>query len=68
RSALSEPLKSYINTHLKTVRYYDKTVFVFEILGQDTPSHFASKWVERQGTQVKDISPEGMLALFERFR
>lgn len=51
RSGLSEPLKSYINTHLKCVRYFDKTVFVFEILGQDTPSHIAGKWVERQGAQ-----------------
>lgn len=68
RSALSEPLKSYINTHLKCVRYFDKTVFVFEVLGQDTPSHIAGKWVERQGAQVRDIAPEGMVALFERFR
>ncbi len=68
RSGLSEPLKSYINTHLKCVRYFDKTVFVFEILGQDTPSHIAGKWVERQGAQVRDIAPEGMVALFERFR
>ncbi|HIF4693981.1 TPA: hypothetical protein ACX13Y_003881 [Citrobacter koseri] len=68
RSALSEPLKSYINTHLKCVRYYDKTVFVFEIVGQDAPSHLAGKWVERQGAQVKDISPDRMGALFERFR
>lgn len=68
RSALSEPLKSYINTHLKCVRYFDKTVFVFEIAGQETPSHLGGKWVERQGAQVKDISPEGMGALFERFR
>ncbi len=68
RSALSEPLKSYITNHLKCVRYYDKTVFVFEIVGQDSPSHLGGKWVERQGAQVKDIPPDRIGALFERFR
>lgn len=68
RSALSEPLKSYISTHLKCVQYYDKTVFVFEIVGQDGPSHWGGRWVERQGAQVKDIPPDRMAALFERFR
>lgn len=68
RSALSEPLKSYITNHLKCVQYYDKNVFVFEIVGQNSPSHFGGKWVERQGAQVKDIAPEYMGALFDRFR
>lgn len=68
RSALSEPLRSYVNTHLKCVQYFDKTVFVFEVIGQDAPSHWGGKWPERQGTQVKDVPPERMGALFERFK
>ena len=68
RSALSEPLRSYVNSHLKCVQYYDKTVFVFEILGQDSPSHLGGKWPERQGAQVKDVPPDRMSALFERFK
>ncbi|WP_321784765.1 hypothetical protein [Paraburkholderia sp. J94] len=68
RSALSEPLKSYVNSHLKCVQYYDKTVFVFEVLGQDGPSHLGGKWPERHGAQNKDVLPEHMGALFERFR
>ena len=68
RSALSEPLKSYINSHLKCVQYYDKTVFVFEIIGQENPSHWNGKWPERQGTQVKDVAPDRMGSLFERFK
>lgn len=67
-SGLSEPLKSYVCNHLKCVQYYDKTVFVFEIVGQDSPSHCGGKWVERQGAQVKDIPPDRLGALFDRFR
>ena len=68
RSALSDPLKSYVNSHLKCVHYYDKTIFVFEILGQSQPSHWNGKWPERQGTQVKEVPPDRMAALFERFK
>ncbi|HGM5860959.1 DUF262 domain-containing protein [Serratia marcescens] len=68
RSKLSEPLKSYVSTHLKCVQYYDKAIFVFEIVGQDTPSHWGGKWVERQGAQVKEIPADRLGALFERFR
>lgn len=68
RSGISEPLRSYIYNHLKCVRYYDKTVFVFEIEGQESPSHWNGKWVERQGAQVKDIPADKLGALFERFR
>ena len=68
RSTLSEPLKSYVNSHLKCVQYYDKTVFVFEIIGQESPSHWNGKWPERQGAQVKDVPADRMGALFERFK
>lgn len=68
RSVLSEPLKSYVNSHVKCVKYFDKTVFVFEVVGQEGPSHFGGKWLERQGAQVKEVSTDRMGALFERFR
>lgn len=67
RSKISDPLKSYLNSHLKCVKYYDKTVFVFEIVGQDSPSHLDGKWPERQGAQVKDVPPDRLGALFKRF-
>ncbi|MGJ5087429.1 hypothetical protein ACQR06_18005 [Bradyrhizobium sp. HKCCYLRH1065] len=68
RSAISEPLRSFINSHLKCVQYYDKTVFVFEVFGQDSPSHWNGKWPERQGAQVKEVPPDRMGALFDRFK
>lgn len=68
RSALSEPLRSYVNSHVKCVQYYNKTVFVFEVVGQDGPSHWNSKWPERQGAQVKEVTPDRMVALFDRFK
>ena len=68
RSDLSEPLRSYVCANLKCVQYFDKAIFVFEVLGQDTPSHFGKTWPERQGAQVKDVAPERMNALFDRFK
>jgi len=68
RSALSEPLRSYVNSRVKCVQYFDKTIFVFEVLGQEGPSHIGGKWPERQGAQVKDVTPDRMGALFDRFK
>lgn len=67
-SELSEPLKSYINSHLKCVSYFDKTVFVFEVQGQEQPSLYRKKYFERNGTQVVEVEPENYPALFSRFR
>lgn len=66
-SLLSEPLKSYINTHIKCIKYYDKSVFVIEILGQATPSLYNRKYFERNGAQVFEVQPENYPALFSRF-
>lgn len=68
RSELSEPLKSYINSHMKSVRYFDKTVFVLEIEGQDLPSLYRKKYFSRRGAQVIELEPEDFPTLFSRFR
>ena len=67
RSELSEPLRSYINTHVKCVRYFKKTLFIFEVIGQSDPSLYQGKFYERQGTQVKEVPAESLKSLFARF-
>lgn len=67
RSDISEPLKSYINAHIKCVRYFEKTLFVFEVVGQSEPSRYADKFYERQGTQVKEVPAGRFASLFARF-
>ncbi|MNG07861.1 hypothetical protein D3C84_911820 [compost metagenome] len=68
RSELSEPLKSYINSHMKCVSYFDKTVFVLEVEGQDQPSLYGNKYFARRGTQVIELGPEDFPTLFSKFR
>ncbi|MDQ4628365.1 DUF262 domain-containing protein [Janthinobacterium lividum] len=68
RSEISEPLKSYIGSHMKSVRYFDKTVFVIEIEGQDQPSLYKKKYFSRRGAQVIELGPEDYPTLFSRFR
>ncbi|WP_281991995.1 DUF262 domain-containing protein [Sulfitobacter geojensis] len=66
-SNISEPLRSQIGTRIKTVRYFDKTLFVFEVEGQDEVSRFEEKFFERKGTQLIEVSPENLGPLFARF-
>lgn len=67
-SDISEPLKSYIYSHVKSVSYYDKTVYVFEIVGQDNPSLMGTEFFERRGAQVTKIPAQDLGGLFARFK
>lgn len=64
-STVSEPLRSYIAQHIKLVRYYDKSIFVFEVLGQDDLSSYDQAYYIRTGNQLDEIKP-GNLASYIR--
>jgi hypothetical protein len=67
RSSISEPLLSYITSNLKSVRYYEKTIFVFEVIGQDQPTLYGDKYFERSGSSVKEIGPPDFPAFFSKY-
>jgi len=66
-SALSEPLRDYIARNVKSVRYYDKTIFVFETHAQVEPSNFAGGFFVRHGNQLAEIPASQYGELFRRF-
>ncbi len=66
-SALSEPLRDYVARQVKAVRYYDKTVFVFEAQAQDEPSNFNGEFAVRHGNKLVDIPPQKYGELYKRF-
>lgn len=67
QSALSEPLRDYVARQVKAVRYYDKTVFVFEAQAQDDPSNFGGAFFVRLGNRLEEIPPQKYGELFKRF-
>lgn len=66
-SKLSTPLKDFIARHIKPVRYYDKTVYVFEVEAQEDPSSYDGKYFVRHGAQLEEIPPENLAALIRRY-
>lgn len=66
-SAVSEPLRDYIVRHIKSVRYYDKTIFVFEAEAQREPSNYNGVFHVRHGNQLADVPPAQYGELFKRF-
>ena len=66
-SALSEPLRDYVARNVKSVRYYDKTIFVFETHAQDEPSNFGGAFFVRHGNQLAEIPAAQYGELFKRF-
>lgn len=66
-SALSEPLKDYVARNVKSVRYYDKTVFVFEAQAQEEPSNFNGVFFVRHGNKLDEVVTTQYGELFKRF-
>jgi hypothetical protein len=66
-SALSEPLRDYVARNVKSVRYYDKTIFVFETHAQDKPSNFNGAFFVRHGNQLTEVPAAQYGELFKRF-
>lgn len=64
-SKLSSPLREYVSRHLKCVQYYDKTVYVFEVEGQEDVSSFDDEFFDRRGNQLEAI-PKDRLSQFIR--
>jgi predicted HTH transcriptional regulator len=67
RSEISEPLKSYVASNLKPVRYYDKTVYVFEAKGMPEPSLYGDDYYIRSGAQIEKLEPQNLSQLFRRY-
>lgn len=67
QSTVSEPLRSYLTANLKSVRYYEKTIYVFEAKGQQQPSLHNSRYYDRAGAQLKEVAAEDFGSLFMRF-
>ena len=67
-SLISEPLRGYIASHIKPVRYYDKTVYVFEAKGMpDEPSRYDKSYFERRGAQLEEVEATNLGQLFRRY-
>lgn len=67
KSKVSDPLRSFLTSHLKSVRYYDKTIYVFETRGQEQPSLYGDKFFLRVGNQVKEVATSDFSTFFQAY-
>ncbi len=68
RSQLSNPLREYVSRNLKQIRYFEKSVFIFEAKSQADPSHFDGKYYERHGNELAEVETTKFSELFRRFQ
>jgi len=66
-SPLSSPLKDHIVRHIKAVRYYDKTIYVFDVEAQEDPSHYDGEYFVRNGAQLGEIPTTELTGFIRRF-
>ena len=64
---LNHALKSYITSNIKTVRYYDKTVYILEVIGQEEPSLYDGSYYQRSGANVVTVEAKDFAAFFKRY-
>jgi hypothetical protein len=67
RSEVSEPLRSYLVSQIKAVKYYDRTVYVFESRGQDDPSRHGNVYYQRFGSQLHEVKPDALTSFIRRY-
>lgn len=66
-SPLSDDLRAYMQTNLKSVRYYDKTVFVFDVAGQEDASTYDGEYYERSGNSLSLVTKARLAAFLKRY-
>jgi hypothetical protein len=66
-SKLSSPLKEYVARHLKPVQYFDKTVYVFEVQGQEDVSSYDGRYYDRRGAQLEEIPASNLPPFIRRY-
>jgi predicted HTH transcriptional regulator len=67
-SGISEPLRDYVARNVKLVRYFDKSVVIFETRAQDDPSNLSGHYYVRHGSEVIEIPPTEYGELFRRYQ
>lgn len=66
-SLVSDPLRGFIASNLKAVKYYDRTIYVFEARGQDDPSQYSGHYYQRAGSQLHKVKSEDLTAFIKRY-
>lgn len=69
KEPIDEYTKSYILTHMKFVKYYGKTILVFELESQDEPICYNNTFYERENNEtIKIEGADAIMALLARFK
>lgn len=57
QSKISEPLRSYIASNIKNILYYERTVYVLEVIGMADPSLYGDEYYDRKGNSTELVKP-----------
>ena len=66
-SEVSADLRGYLARNLKPVRYFNHTVYVFDIQSQSEPSNYAGQYFEINGASLETLASTDLARLFKRF-
>jgi hypothetical protein len=64
---MSEWAKKQVGRDIRFLRYFDRSLVVFQVRAGTEPCSFCGKYYERQGANVSEIEQAQYTALFKRF-
>lgn len=60
--------KSYIIKNIRIIKYGNKDIMIFKIMGLDKPASYGTSYFERAGSNVREIPATEVFSLFSRFQ
>lgn len=60
--------KSYIVKNIRIIKYGNKDIMIFKIMGLDKPASYGTSYFERAGSNVREIPATEVFGLFSRFQ
>lgn len=64
---LSPAYRTELLAKMRMVQYFDRHVVVLQVTGMDEPCAFDSKYYQRSGSDIREVTGEELKRLFRRF-
>lgn len=67
KELIEDNYKSYIGTHIRFLKYANKSILIMKIKGLDSPAIYEDTYYQRMGANIEKIETKNMGELFKRF-
>lgn len=67
KEPIDDEYKSYIGNNIRFMRYGEKDILIFRIVGLDSPAIYDNHYYQRMGANIEKIETKNIASLFAKF-